>query len=252
MNGIISFDAYQHEPLRLFSLQHIVPLIIIAVFCLLLYVLRNKLRSIPDKRIIRYPLATLIIVHLVTLYIWYTVAGQWSVRYTLPIQLCDISVFLCVINLLSAKKRTLLLEVLYFWGLGGASQALLTPSMGDYSFPHFIYYQFFFSHGLTIITCLYFTLIEGFRVNLSSVKRVFIITNVYAACIIIVNFITGGNYLFLMSKPFGGSLLDFLGPWPWYILSLEVVAAIVFLILYLPHKDKKTEIRKDIPGHFPK
>jgi hypothetical integral membrane protein (TIGR02206 family) len=49
-----------------------------------------------------------------------------------------------------------------------------------------------------------------------------------------VNRLTGGNYLFLSRKPEGGSLLDLLGPWPWYILSLEAVALLLFTILYLP------------------
>ena len=30
------------------------------------------------------------------------------------------------------------------------------------------------------------------------------------------------------------SLLDFLGPWPWYLLSLELIALVSFFLLDLP------------------
>lgn len=37
-----------------------------------------------------------------------------------------------------------------------------------------------------------------------------------------------------MQKPSNGSLLDYLGAWPWYLISLEIVAFVLFLLLYLP------------------
>ena len=40
------------------------------------------------------------------------------------------------------------------------------------------------------------------------------------------------NYFWLMDKPPAGSLLDLMGPWPWYILVGEFVALIHFYIAY--------------------
>jgi hypothetical protein len=45
----------------------------------------------------------------------------------------------------------------------------------------------------------------------------------------------GSNYLFIMRPPDTPSLIDMLGPWPWYILSLEAIALALCLLLYLPY-----------------
>jgi hypothetical integral membrane protein (TIGR02206 family) len=46
--------------------------------------------------------------------------------------------------------------------------------------------------------------------------------------------ISGANYGFLRAKPPQASLLDLLGPWPWYILALDALAVVLFTLLYLP------------------
>lgn len=55
--------------------------------------------------------------------------------------------------------------------------------------------------------------------------------------LVIALFHTPGNYMFLKAKPVNGSLLDILGPYPWYIISLEVVAFVIFVVLWLVFKD---------------
>jgi hypothetical integral membrane protein (TIGR02206 family) len=51
----------------------------------------------------------------------------------------------------------------------------------------------------------------------------------------VVNWLLGSNYLFIAHKPDTPSLIDVLGPWPWYILSLEALALVLCLGLYLPY-----------------
>ena len=40
--------------------------------------------------------------------------------------------------------------------------------------------------------------------------------------------------MFTRSPPPTGSLLDVLGPWPWYLLACEAVALVAFAALTLP------------------
>jgi len=117
---------------------------------------------------------------------------------------------------------------------GGALQALLTPDIGAYNFPHFRFFQVFLSHGLIIVGALHMTIVEGNRPTGASLKRVFLWLNGYMIFVFLINLLVGGNYLFIMHKPETASLLDLFGPWPVYIFAAEGVAFITFFLLYAP------------------
>jgi hypothetical integral membrane protein (TIGR02206 family) len=231
MSEWITFGP-EDKPLEVFSKPHLAAVSVIVLACVAFALLCRRMRTERSKRILGFVLAAFIAFQQATIYIWYVYSGEWSAAVTLPLQLCDLSIFLSI--LLMLVKNRYLSELLYFWGLGGATQAILTPDIGNFTFPHYVFYQFFISHALILMAVIYLLAAENFRPSFHSVIRVFVITNIYGAAIFPVNLITGGNYLFLRGKPVGGSILDFLGPWPWYILSLEGVAAALFIMLYLP------------------
>ena len=111
---------------------------------------------------------------------------------------------------------------------------MLTPSAGDYGLPHFWAIQTLASHGLLIVALVFMTTIEGFRPTWKSVWKTMLFLNVYALLITGVNMLIGSNYMYTMGKPATSSLLDMMGPWPWYLLTGQVVAIALFSLLYLP------------------
>jgi len=61
------------------------------------------------------------------------------------------------------------------------------------------------------------------------------------------NRLLGANYLYMMKKPEHASLLDVLGPHPWYLVWIEGIMILSFLVLYLPfwvHKKIKGDKNK--------
>ena len=64
-----------------------------------------------------------------------------------------------------------------------------------------------------------------------AIRRVFGFTLAFAAIAAAADLLTGGNYMYLHSKPVHNSLLSVLGPWPWYIVGAAAVGlAMLFVV----------------------
>jgi hypothetical integral membrane protein (TIGR02206 family) len=240
MDQFFSAD-WKGDPFILFGPAHLLALSIVVVINVLIYQFRSRF-SERGKLAFRWSLAALLLIDEAAWHYWNWSAGKWSLQETLPLHLCSILVFASAVMLIRRSYR--IYEFAYLLGLGGATQALLTPDAGVYGFPHFRAFQVIVSHGSIVTAALYMTFVEGWRPYWKSVKNVFIWMNVYMVFVGSVNALLGSNYLFIARKPDTASLIDFLGPWPWYILSLELVGLMLCLLLYLPWmlRDRKKAV----------
>jgi hypothetical integral membrane protein (TIGR02206 family) len=164
----------------------------------------------------------------------YVLANRtWSAAFSLPVQLCDVGGFVAAAALL--WRQALLVEIAYFWGLGGTVQALLTPDLRDH-FPSFPYFQFYATHDLVVLAALFLVIGLGLQPRAGAVRRVFVITLAFAAVVGLIDLTTGGNYLYLRQVPAQGSLLSMMGPWPWYIAVGALLTLIVLIVLDTPFR----------------
>jgi hypothetical integral membrane protein (TIGR02206 family) len=149
----------------------------------------------------------------------------------LPFQLCDWVIFAAVAALL--WRRRLAYELAYFWGLAGTLQALLTPDLAeDFPNPHFFTFQIL--HAGVVVAVLYLTFGLGFRPTWRSLLRAWAWLQIYIVATIPVDWLLDSNYGYLRAKPVQASLFDYLGPWPWYLLSLEALSLLLFVLCYAP------------------
>lgn len=240
---------FVNGPFVLFSTQHLFGLFGIILVGLLI-IITQRSATVEQRQIVRWAMATILVLNETLWHIWNISIGEWTLQTMLPLHLCSALVWLCAFMLVT-KNRTVY-EFAYLLGIAGALQAILTPDLGQYAFPHFRYFQVFVSHGLIIISALYMTLVEGFRPTWQSVKRVAIYGNIYFLFIFVLNFLIGSNYLFIAHKPETASLLDVLPPWPYYLLIIELLAALFMLLFYAPFaitdKIKKGEEQNIIPN----
>ena len=151
----------------------------------------------------------------------------------LPLQLCDAAILIAALALWT--RHRLLAEVTYFWGLAGTVQALLTPELPQH-FPTYPYFQYYIAHGGVVAVAL--ILVIGLRLQPRpwSVAWVAGLTVAYAGFVGLVDAVTGANYMFLRGKPDVPTLLDDLGPWPWYILAASGVGTVLFALLDAPFR----------------
>jgi hypothetical integral membrane protein (TIGR02206 family) len=213
---------------RTFSAEHLAALIATAVTGTLL---TRRVRANPSRWAapVRRGLAVVILAAYVAEQLTYALRGIWSPRVNLPLQLTD-AVSLVSVAALWRPSCALLVELVYFWALSASLQAVLTPDLG-WPFPDVLYFTFFATHsGAIVAACV---LVFGCRrlPRPGAVGRVFGLTVAFAALAAAGTLLTGGNYMFLRAKPARSSLLDLMGPWPWYILAAAALGLVMFLIL---------------------
>lgn len=162
------------------------------------------------------------------------VAGTWELKYSLPLQLCDAAVIVAVVTLL--RPGPFRFELTYLWCLAGTLQGLLTPNI-DEGFRHYEYWQFFITHSGLVLVALFLAAGCGLRPRKGALVRVWLATNAWALLAGAANLAFGSNYMFLAEPP-AGSLLEHMGPHPWYILSGQGVCLLSFWILLLPFRNR--------------
>lgn len=229
MNKYFASD-FTGGPFVLFSSPHIIVLAVILLIIVLTYEFRQRLK--PIKRSARIYIAVFLILQQFSLTVWYITYGGLPLKESLPLELCDMSMIMCAV--MFAGKSYPLYEIVYFWGMAGSIEALITPDIGIYTFPHFIFFQFFLSHGSIIILCLFMTFVYGYRPSFKSLIKSVVTLNIYAGFIGIYDKLTGTNFMYLCEKTKNTSIMSYLGPWPWYLISLELVAIVSCVLCLVP------------------
>lgn len=221
------------HPFDLFGPDHWAALV--AVGCVGALLCASARRGPRAARTVRFGLAGLLLA-LTAL----TVAGAaqgrpLSVWDVLPLHLCDAAIFLAVFALLTLRPGAC--ELLWFWAGGATTLAMVTPDLARGA-PDWGFFSFFALHGSVVIAAAVPPLALKIRPRPGALWRALLATNVYALAVAGVDFAFGENFLYLRAKPAAWTLLDWLGPWPVYLLACEFLAIGIFGLLYLPFRDR--------------
>ena len=214
---------------QLFGPVHFLILGSVVVFAAVLALIQRRLA--PGTKWLRIGLGIVLLADSAFWFSYLAVTGQPIFPSLLPIELCDLTLYLAAIALFTLSP--VCFDVAYYWALAGSSMALLTPNLFGH-FPSVTTVQFFVEHGLAVSAVLYLVWSRQARPRPGSIGRTMIAVNLLAAFDGVFDWIFKTDYMYLGAKPAHVSLLSFLGPWPWYIATSEGVALALFLLLYLP------------------
>ena len=227
----------------LFGREHLIALALVVVICLAIVRFRSRWDE-RSKKFTRWGLLIFIYLCEGSWQVWMWAIGSWTIQGMLPLWLCSLTSWSMPLLLIWRSRKYY--QWAYFMGSIGAAMALLTPDLMQYGFPHFRFIEFFTLHGTLIIAIVYMTAVEGFRPYWKSLPWVIAITNIYWLFCAWVNSQIGSNYLYTQGKLPTPSLLDFLGPYPWYLIWMEVIGIILCLLLYVPFAIKDHQLRKKV------
>ena len=227
------------SPFILFGNVHLITMaIIVLVAAFLPLVCKNQ--SISNKSLISKIIAFIILSHVIISPYkdLYLLQNPYNWREILPIHMCDLSEIFLAAFLLGGPK--ILYKCAFFWGLAGASMAIITPDIPvidlDYAF-------FMIGHGMIVIGVMYATISLGNRPYAKDILTVSLITAfVLLPIVYLINLILGepANYWYLIAKPAGASLMDAFPEPPYHLLITTPLAIATFCLIYIPYaiKDK--------------
>ena len=155
----------------------------------------------------------------------------FSIKEDLPLHLCRVMAIFA--PYLIWKRNRFWLGIFYFWILAGTLNANITPDI-DYGFPHWSYFAYWIMHSFLIIIPIYYVLLLGIKIKLKDLNNAFWTANGFVVFSVVTNYLLNSNYMYTLQKPPVSSLLDYMGPWPLYLISGQAVALVLFIILYIP------------------
>lgn len=146
----------------------------------------------------------------------------------LPLNLCDATLWLTVAAAFTLRRWCV--ELAFYWSVGGGGMAMLTPDLWA-PCPAYPTIYFFCAHGGAIACSLYLIWSRQVRPRPHSPWFAFGALAAFAAFTGLFNVVYHTNYMYLCEKPDAASILDYFGPWPWYLLPSAGLGILLFLAL---------------------
>ncbi|MBN08878.1 MAG: TIGR02206 family membrane protein [Flavobacteriaceae bacterium] len=197
----------------------------IFLFLLIGSYLNKKNRLTLGKSISLFLLITIVLSHIENF-----LTNQWTTKEHLPLHLCSINALLCTI-LLFIPRNKILFEFVFYGGVLGGLVALLTPQINDYDGSLFEYLIYYTNHGIIILFPLFLYYLLDFKLTKLSWLRTLIILNILMVIFMPLNSLLGSNYMYVNRPPNVKNPL-IIGEWPYYLVNLEIIILILFLITY--------------------
>ena len=226
-------------PFQLFGTVHLITIaiiIIVSIFLPKFY--KNK--SEQQKSLMKKVMACIIAAHVIISPYkdLYLLTNPYDWRETVPLHMCDLSEIFLVWFLLGGPR--ILYTCAFFWGLGGATMAILTP---DITYHDLDYIYFMIGHGMIVVAIMYATIALGNRpyakdiITVSLITAFILLPNIY-----LINDLLGepANFWYLQAKPDGASLMDMFPDPPHSLFFTVPLAIAVFYLIYLPYFIKDT------------
>ena len=214
-----------------FSTEHLLVLIVYVLFSIVIFRFARKLESTQRQNQIGILLAILPLLAVVFRMLVLYQEGVFTYQKDLPLFVCRIVSFVMPFLIWSKNKK--LFGILYFWIIAGTTNALITPDI-KFGLPHYESIFYWVIHAGLVMAILYCVFVYRWRPQHKDIWNALLWANIYVVIIHIVNTLLESNYSYTMHKPVNGSILDFFGPWPWYLLTGQLLALALFYLFYLP------------------
>ena len=200
--------------------------LIVIIFFLLL----GKFNNYKSNQVIAKSISLIVFILTITSQIEYIINDKWIIQEHLLLHLCAISQLIASLIFI-LPKRNFFFEFLFYCGILGGLQAILTPQLNYYDGSLFEYIEYYVTHTIIILLPLFLYFNLNMKLSKYSWFRIFTSLNVLMIIIMPLNFILESNYMYLNSPPEVDNPL-IIGEWPIYLLFLEIFTITLFYLFF--------------------
>lgn len=158
---------------------------------------------------------------------YYMHLGVLDIRFGLPLSYCGTMGFFGAVALIT--KWRFCYETSLFLGIIAPFQAIVAPAIniaGDL----YLFFEFFISHALIVIAPIYLTLHYRMRPSKGSWWKSVLYFLPVAIFMMVFDYFTEANYMFLMEKPDVEHFLN-TGDWPFYLVKWATLLTITSFLI---------------------
>ncbi|MCM6776608.1 TIGR02206 family membrane protein [Nocardia sp. CDC159] len=213
-----------------YGLSHWVALAVFVVGAIVIVRIGRSHRSADTARCFGRIFGALTLALYLTIYLVALVPP--TIDRAVPLRLTDLATMVAAYALWSHRPWACALT--YYWCLTLSTQALVSPALQSLDFPHPEFVAFWAIHLVVVWAAIYLTWGIGIHPDWRSYRIAVLTTTVWVAVTFVFNSIAGTNYGFVNAKPATPSLLDVLGPWPWYLATVAVLLLFVWALMTWP------------------
>jgi hypothetical integral membrane protein (TIGR02206 family) len=227
---LLCYKLYHMQtPFQFFGFSHLFVIVVMLLGIGILFLLRNSSQKL--KLLARIAIVSTLVFQAILFNGWHIYHNTYLIGSYLPFHLCSISLYLVVFSLVFRKNW--LSSFTYYVSFVSALLAVISPDVRpDQNFPEFRFIEFFLSHVFIVFGVVFLIFIDRIRLTYRSLWVSFVVLFGYMLLVFPINKITGGNYLFLNSKPGSGGLFAFFPPEPYHVLVLIPATLGIFHLEY--------------------
>lgn len=231
-----------------FGISHFLAIAVVFLGVFLVYYFRENLKEKKYYNFFRYLFIVITLGQELSLNIYRIIVGEWEISTSLPLQLCGLAMIITSFVLWKESKKVFVST--FFILMIGATMAVLTPAVHEnLGFPHYRYFQFFLGHGMILVNFTFALFVMDYykEIKYKHLAYNFITIIIFAIFNLVVNLITGGNYMYLMGKPGEGTAFDLFGEHPWYLINIFFFGVPIFFhLFYLPFFIRNVRNQKEL------
>lgn len=217
---------------ELFGGVHLATLGLSVVLAVLVIMVGRRLRGTETARVVTRGAGWLLLAASVLWMTWGMLPSNWTIEDSLPLHYSDALRVITAIALIRESRWAV--AITYYWGLTLNTQAMITPHPSQLDLFSINFSFYWGLHIAVLLAALWLVWGLGHRPGWTDYFLAYGGALFWAALVMPINAVLGTNYGFLNRYPHGASLLDFLGPWPLYVVWLVVLAGVIWALMTWP------------------